>query len=171
MANAPPKATLVLGIGNTLLTDDGAGVHTVSYLRRTQGEAADVRYVDGGTLSFVFLEEIEGADGLIVVDAAEMDAPPGTIRRFEGGAMDRFLRAGRRSAHEIGLADILELAHLRGRQIPRRALVAIQPERVAWGDTPSPTVARAIPEAAQDVVQLVQGWRHRDHGGGRSLPQ
>ena len=163
MANAPPKVTLVLGIGNTLLTDDGAGVHTVSYLRRTQGEGMDVRYVDGGTLSFVFLEAIEGAGGLIVVDAAEMDAPPGTVRRFEGRAMDRFLRAGRRSAHEVGLADLLELARLRGWRLPRRALVAIQPERVGWGDAPSPTVARAIPEAAEHVVNLVQGWRN-GHG-------
>ena len=169
MANVRSKATLVLGIGNTLLTDDGAGVHTVSYLRRTRANWANVRLVDGGTLSFVFLEAIDGADGLIVVDAADMDATPGTVRRFEGQAMDRFLRAGRRSAHEIGLADILELARLRGQQVPRRALVAIQPERIGWGDTPTPSVARAIPEAAMDVVQLVQGWRHRGHDRGRTL--
>jgi hydrogenase maturation protease len=166
MANVVPKATLVLGIGNTLLTDDGAGVHTVSYLRRTQGDLTGVCYVDGGTLSFVFMAAIEGAAGLIVVDAAEMQAPPATIRRFEGEEMDRFLRAGRRSAHEVGLADILELARLRGLCLPPRALVAIQPERVGWGDAPSPTVARVIPEAAGHVVQIVMGWR-RGHRGVR----
>jgi len=169
MANALPKATLVLGIGNTLLSDDGAGVHTVSYLRQAHGDLPDVRYVDAGTLSFVFMEAIEAAAGLIVVDAAEMGAPPGTIRRFEGEAMDRFLRAGRRSAHEVGLADILELARLRGLRLPRRALVAIQPDRVGWGDAPSPTVARAIPEAADNVVQVVMGWRDGHRGVTSSL--
>jgi hydrogenase maturation protease len=169
MVNEPRKAMVVLGIGNTLLTDDGAGVHTISYLRRKRGEVADVRYVDGGTLSFVFMEAVEGAEALIVVDAAEMEAPPGTVRRFEGREMDRFLRAGQRSAHAIGLADILDLARLRGWDVPRRALVAIQPERVGWGATPSPAVARAIPQAARDVVELMRGWRQSDHGGGRSL--
>ncbi|MGD2062415.1 MAG: HyaD/HybD family hydrogenase maturation endopeptidase [Nitrospirota bacterium] len=166
MTNALPKATLVLGIGNTLLTDDGAGVHTIFHLRRTQDEATDVRYVDGGTLSFVFMEEIEGAGALVVIDAAELNAPPGTIRRFEGRGMDEFLRAGRRSAHEVGLADILELARLRGWSLPRRALVAIQPQHLGWGDAPSPSVARAIPEAAELVVRLVEGWRHGHRSGG-----
>jgi hydrogenase maturation protease len=166
MATVLPKATLVLGIGNTLLTDDGAGVHTVSYLRRSRGDLPGVRYVDGGTLSFVFLEAIEGVEGLIVVDAAEMQAPPGAIRRFEGREMDRFLRGGRRSAHEIGLADILELARLRGLPLPRRALVAIQPERLGWGADPSPRVASAIPEAAECVAQLLRGWRNGHRVGG-----
>jgi len=169
MANALPKATLVLGIGNTLLTDDGAGVHTLSHLRRSHADLTGVCYLDGGTLSFVFLDAIEGAEGLIVVDAAEMHVAPGTIRRFEGEAMDRFLRAGRRSAHEVGLADILDLARLRGRRLPRRALVAIQPERVGWGDAPSPAVARMIPAAAETVVQIVMGWRNAHRGVETSL--
>ena len=163
MANARTKTTLVLGIGNTLLSDDGAGIHTITYLRDAHGELPGVRYVDGGTLSFVFMEAIAGADELIVVDAAELGDPAGTVRHFEGEAMDRFLRTPGRSAHEIGVADILELARLRGWTVERRALVAIQPDRLGWGVGPSPPVARAIPEAAERVVRLVKEWRDQHH--------
>ena len=152
--------TLVLGIGNTLLTDEGVGVRVIERL----GEASlpeDVELLDGGTLSFTLAGPIEEADALVVVDAANLKSPPGEMQVFEGQAMDAFLMSNRKtSVHEVGLTDLRAIALLAGHWPERRALVAIQPERVDWGEAPTPAVAQAIPLAVQTVQDLIRSWRH-----------
>ena len=86
--------TLILGIGNSLLADEGCGIHMLDYLRRHHPELDNVTLLDGGTLSFTLLPYIESTDNLIVVDAAELDAAPGTVNTFCGQEMDLF--AGKR---------------------------------------------------------------------------
>lgn len=150
--------TLVLGIGNLLLTDDGAGIHVVRHLARRQPIRPDIDYVDGGTLNFLLAPRIEEAERLLVVDAAALGAVPGTRHTFHGEDMDRFLQGRGRSAHEVGLLDLLTMARLVGRLPARRALLGIQPASLDWGDHPTPAVARAIPQAAQEVVHLLEQW-------------
>lgn len=154
-------ATLLLGIGNVLLSDEGAGVHALRLLRDRHGEREGLRYVDGGTLSFTLLEEIEDADWLIVFDAAKLDLAPGGWRCLEGAEMDTFLLSGRGSVHEVGLADLCAAARLLGRLPKRRALIGIQPATFGWGEQPSPAVAAALPRAADAAIELMYGW-HRD---------
>jgi len=151
---------LVLGIGNTLLADEGVGVHVLSAL--ASGPLPDgVRLLDGGTLSFTLAGPIQDADALIVVDAANLKSVSGAMRCFEGEAMDAFLLGNRKSTvHEVGLTDLRAIALLAGHWPERRALVAIQPEKVDWGEIPTPAVAAAIPLAAQAVRYLIQRWCH-----------
>jgi hydrogenase maturation protease len=156
--------TLVLGIGNTLLSDEGSGVHVVEYLRRLHPETDELRYLDGGTLSFTLAADIEASDHLIVVDAAQLGESPGAVRCFLDADMDRFLGTARHSAHEVGLLDLMDIARLTDTLPARRALIGIQPESLDWGDTPSPAVARAIPEAAERVLGLLDDWRSRQGG-------
>lgn len=153
--------TLVLGIGNTLLRDEGSGVHVVEYLRRLHPETDDLRYLDGGTLSFTLAADIEAADRLIVVDAAQLGEAPGAVRCFLDAEMDRFLGTTGHSVHEVGLLDLLDIARLTDTLPTRRALIGIQPESLEWGDRPSPAVAKAIPGAAQRVLGLVEEWCSR----------
>ncbi len=151
--------TLVLGIGNTLLGDEGAGVHAVRQLRQLYGSRSDIEFLDGGTLSFTLAGPIEQADNLIVVDAAELYAPAGTLRVFLNEEMDRFLGASRRSSvHEVSLLDLLSVALLSGRLPRQRALVGIQPMIVDWADGPSEVVARAIPQVCREVISLAGAW-------------
>ena len=97
----PSNNTLILGIGNTLLADEGTGIHMLDYLQRHYPGHPDVEYLDGGTLSFTLAPWIEEADNLIVIDAAELDAPPGTVEVFTGEEMDRFAGKTKRSVHEV----------------------------------------------------------------------
>jgi hydrogenase maturation protease len=152
---------LVLGVGNTLLSDEGVGVHTVRHL---EGRAADlppdVDLLDAGTLSFTLATAVEDAAALIVVDAARMDEPPGTVRVHEGEDMDRHLARHRKlSVHEVSLMDLLQIARLTGSLPARRALVGIEPASLDWGEAPTAEVARAIPLAAQRVLDLIARWR------------
>lgn len=152
-----PSAALVLGIGNSLLADEGAGIHALRRLA-DQGLPAGVALVDGGTHSFSLLEWIETADILVTVDAADLGARPGTVRVFRGPALDRFLAAGGRSVHEVNLGDLLQIAALR-RCLPRhRALVGIQPGRIGWGLHTSEPVAQGVSEACVRVRALLAEW-------------
>jgi hydrogenase maturation protease len=152
---------LVLGFGNVLLSDDGAGVRLIERLRsEMDAEAAD--FIDGGTLSFSLLSYVEASDSMLVVDAAHLDAVPGTIGLFEGAAMDDFLKSSRRrTVHEVGLIDLLDMARLRDCLPSRRALLCIQPGRIDWSEALSAPVAEAMPDAARQARSTLQRWRGR----------
>lgn len=151
---------LVLGIGNTLLSDEGVGVHAVHYLKQHHADIPQTEYVDGGTLSFTLAGLIEQAHNLIVIDATQLDSPPGTIRTFLGEEMDAFLNHHRKqSVHEVSLMDLLSIATLAEHLPTQRVLIGIQPETIDWGDTPSAQVQAAIPSACSQVVSLIKAWQ------------
>ena len=153
--------TLVLGIGNTLLTDEGIGIHVLQALEPELASWPDVTLLDGGTLSFTLAGPIEDADALIVVDAANLQMQPGAWTLLEGEAMDAFLMGNRKSTvHEVGLTDLRAIAMLAGHWPDKRALLAIQPSVVDWGEQPTPAVAAAIPPACVAIRELIRAWRH-----------
>jgi hydrogenase maturation protease len=157
------QATLILGIGNTLLADEGLGIHLLDHLRNQYPELPGVTYLDGGTLSFTLAPQIESCQNLIVLDAAQLQAAPGTIRLFQGEEMDHFVANGQRSVHEVGLTDLMSIARLQGLLPARRALLGIQPQKLGWGEAPSDLVARAIPAASDQVIDLLYKWRIIDN--------
>ncbi len=154
------KRTLVLGIGNTLLGDDGAGIYAVRQLQAQFDATTDVEFLDGGTLSFTLAGSIGEADNLIVIDAAELDSSPGTLRIFLDRDMDQFLGANRKSSvHEVSLLDLMSVALLSGNLPRRRALIGIQPQHLDWADGPSEAVAQAIPMACREAANLIGAWQ------------
>lgn len=153
------RPALVLGIGNSLLTDDGIGVH-VAMAVEAAAPSHPIRARDGGTIGLSLLAEIEPGAALIAVDAMELHAPPGTMRVFVGADMDAQLRGTKRSAHEVALADLMQAAEFSGIGPARRALVAIQPEITTWGLVPTPAVAAAIPGAVAAILALLEEWQH-----------
>lgn len=150
--------TLILGVGNTLLGDEGAGVHALDILASRLGEQPDLTLLDGGTLSFTLLPTLEDAERLIVFDAARLDAPAGTVRCFEGSAMDEFIGRPSCSVHEVGLVDLMNMSRLSGRFPRQRALIGIQPEFIGWRDSLSAPVAAALEKAADCALALLQDW-------------
>lgn len=152
---------LVLGIGNILLTDEGVGIHVLEALRAGPALPEGVELLDGGTLSFTLAGPIQDADALVVVDAANISSPAGTWRLLEGEAVDTFLLGNRKSTvHEVGLTDLRAIAMLAGHWPSKRAMVAIQPQVVDWGELPTPDVAAAIPAVAVAIFDLVKAWQH-----------
>lgn len=149
---------LVLGIGNTLLSDEGIGVHVVHHLAATCPYDEGITFLDGGTLSFTLAEQIASHSALIVVDAARWGEVPGTVRCVEGAEMDHYLGGNRASVHEVGLTDLLDIARLSGTCPEYRALVGIEPASFAWSDRPSEAVADSVPVAAEMVIALCRAW-------------
>ena len=157
--------TLILGIGNTLLTDEGVGVHVLhaleSALAAEHSSHEEVTLLDGGTLSFTLAGPIEDAEALIVVDAANIQSEPGAWKQLDGEAMDAFLLGNRKSTvHEVGLTDLRAIAMLAGHWPEKRALLAIQPQVVDWGEQPTDAVAAAIPPVTAAILELLRTWNH-----------
>ena len=152
------QRTLVLGIGNTLLSDEGLGVHLLNHLQQQHPDLPGVTWLDGGTLSFTLAPDIEDHENLVVLDAAQLNEPPGTVRLLSGSEMDQFIGHGKRSVHEVGLVDLMSIARLQGSLPRNRALLGIQPAEFGWGETLSDTVSRSIPHAAGQVLDLLYRW-------------
>lgn len=154
--------TLVLAIGNKLLSDEGAGLHVLDALHEHHPETDDVVYLDGGTLSFTLASAVEEADSLIVIDAAQLKSEPGSVCCLVNEQMDDFLGSCKRSVHEIGLLDLLDISRLTESLPQKRALIGIQPDTIDWGDTLTESVERAVPVAMQYVIDLLQQWQSRE---------
>jgi hydrogenase maturation protease len=158
--SATYASVTVLGLGNTLLADDGAGIHVIRHLAQDRTTPPWLKPLDGGTLGFRLTGIVAGADHLLIVDAADLGEPPGTIRLLSETDIAAHLRLKlRRSAHEAGLADLLTLAKLEGFAPRRLALLAIQPRTIDWGEAPSEPVAAALPTARALALQTARAWR------------
>jgi hydrogenase maturation protease len=154
--------TLILGLGNALLADEGVGVEVIRRLKVELAHGDDLRFLDGGTLSFTLARAIADSRRLIVVDAAALGAAPGTVRVFEGDAVDRQLRTPGKAVHEVSLADLMDMARLTASLPERRALVGIQPSKIDWGVHLTPTLEAAVPTAMAAVRDLVTRWDAED---------
>jgi len=152
------RRDLILGIGNVLLSDEGAGIHAVRHLADHYALPSSARVVDGGTLSFSLAECFENTHSLIVFDAARLNDVPGAVRSMLGPDMDQYLRLKSSSVHEVGLADVVDIARLSGNLPEKRALIAIQPAELGWGEHLSEAVAETLPRAARLACELLAGW-------------
>ena len=152
------RSVAIVGIGNNLLTDDGAGIHA---LNRFAGEHADddVDCIDGGTVGLALLDRLSAHDGLIALDAMILGKKPGTVTVLQGEDMDTHLRNQRGSVHEVGLSDLMDALRLRGELPDNRALIGIEPANMEWGTEPTDIVSAALPDAAGRVTELVRRWR------------
>jgi len=152
------RRTLFLGVGNTLLCDEGAGIHALRFLESGENWPEHYQFIDAGTLSFTLADAIASADNLIIFDAAEFGETPGHVRAFEGDALDEFLVSGKRSVHEVGFADLMDISRLQGCLPANRALIGIQPGDFGWSEYPGEAVRAALPRAANLARDLLDRW-------------
>jgi hydrogenase maturation protease len=143
--------TLVLGIGNTLLGDEGVGVAVIEHLKAYGGIPADVDLLDGGTGSMVLLEPMREARRMILVDATADGASPGTCQRLVPRFFTDFPPS--LTAHDIGLRDLLDTFYLLG-ETPEVVLYAISirfPQAIHFGL--SEEIAVVVPMVAERIRQ------------------
>lgn len=134
---------VVLGVGNPLMADDGAGIEAVRRLQARWALPESVHCVDGGTWGMALLPEFDAADVLIILDAIECERAPGTLVRISGENVPRRLPP-HLSPHEINLHELFALAELRGTMPGTVVALGVQPQRVDWEVGLTPRVAAAI---------------------------
>jgi hydrogenase maturation protease len=146
---------VVLGIGNVLLGDDGVGVHAVRALAEGGGLPPSADVIDGGTGGLSLLPIIRGAAALVLVDAVDVGADPGSRHVLTGAGL--YAGLVRLSVHQIGASDLLAVARLTGVLPAEVVLVGVQPASLAPDVRLSPVVAAALP----GVLTTVRRWCHR----------
>lgn len=158
--------TLVIGIGNILLRDEGVGVHVVRELER-QAAAGEVvvpvgtQFVDGGTLGLELLPMIADAATLILVDAVNLGGRAGWVSLLRDDAIEGTL-ARHVSPHQVGVADLVAAARLTGSLPARSSLIGIRPASMEIGLDLTPAVAAALPEAVALVLGELRRYANAD---------
>lgn len=153
-----PPATLILGVGNLLLKDEGFGVHVIQALRSHMDLPKHVTLLDGGTLGPGLLGAILECQHLILIDVILQEAKPGTLFRLTGAQISKTIRA-KQSAHEWGILEVLAQAELLG-QIPETVLFAVEPHDVSTFSTDlSPPLKSILPEVVTAVLQEIAGQK------------
>ena len=157
MTRADSGRTVVLGLGNMLMADDGVGLVALARLDDEWFAPRGVEMVDGGTWGMNLLHIVEGADHLLIFDAIDMGGKPGSIVRLEGSDIPRFL-GQKVSPHQIDLREVLALAELRGMLPTHLVALGIQPERVEMSTTLSPVVEARVDELVRMGVATLARW-------------
>ncbi len=148
---------VVLGLGNLLRRDEGLGIRALWRLRDEYPLAPEVQLVDGGTLGLELLSYLEGADRLLVLDAALTGGPPGTLLRLRDDEVPAFFGM-RSSPHEVGLPDLLAVTRLRGTAPVEIVLLGMQPDTVELGWELSETVKARLDTLVAAAVEELRGW-------------
>jgi hydrogenase maturation protease len=149
--------TLVLGIGNLIMTDDGVGVRVVHLLQERFRFPEQVKVMDGGTLGLDLLHYLEGVRRLLVVDAVETGGPPGTLVRLIGDEINIAFRT-KLSPHQMGLQDLLLVAELQGFAPEEMVLLGVQPAEIGMGTELSATVEAQVEPLVGLVLQELEAW-------------
>jgi len=154
----PSSKTVVLGLGNILHSDDGAGARAAERLKDDARLPDNVTVIEGGTLGLELLPDLWDCSDLLVLDAVDVGGPPGTLLRLSGEEVQTLPGSG--NVHQLGVADLLVALRLLARRLPQVLLLGIQPESTDWGCTLSPIVEAAIPSLIETALAELYARRH-----------
>lgn len=141
----------VLGVGNTILADEGVGVRVIEAFERDYAAPDGVAVIDGGTAGMELLDELSRLDFLLVVDAIAAGKPPGTPVRLAGAEVPVFFRRNL-SPHGIGLSDVLASLEFLGAAPRETVVIGVQPVSMELSTELTPTIAARVPELVAQVV-------------------
>ncbi len=144
--------TLVLGLGNNLLRDDGFGIKVIERLERISLPA---EIINGATLGLSLLEILKNYQKAIVVDAVDMGKTPGTVGRFTSQQIIDLPESRNFSLHEIGLLEILKIGRSLEEDFNNVIIIGVQPGEISPGEQLSPEVEDKIPEVLEMIKKEV----------------
>lgn len=149
--------TLVLGLGNPILSDDGVGIYVVRALKGRLDQQK-VTVMEASVAGLDLLDLLIGYDRVIIIDAIQnRKAEAGQIYRLERRAFDDTCRVT--TPHDVNFATALEMGNRLGLPLPRKIVIfAIQVEDItSFNEGCTPKVAQVIPTVADMVIQELDG--------------
>ena len=145
--------TLIMGLGNVLLGDEGFGVHVARRLKEIQLPER-VRVEEGGVAGLNLLGYLEGVEKLVFVDAMMLDSPPGELMLWRPGLDFRETGKNIVSFHQVGVMELVRIWGLLGHE-PETLFLVARPEKMEPGMELSPALQRAAERAAEIIEKLV----------------
>jgi hydrogenase maturation protease len=153
---APANATVVIGVGNTIFSDDGAGVHAARLLQSDPRLPADVTILDGGTIGLELLPYAADASRVLVLDAMDGGEAPGALMRMN--ASDLLRNSIGRTAHQMGVVDLITALALVASYRQEIVVLGVQPAFTGWGTTLSLEVYRALDPMVEAALRQLLVW-------------
>lgn len=158
--------TLVMGVGNILMQDEGIGVRMVESLQADYQLPANVEVLDGGTAGMDLLGTVADRDELVIADAVNSRRPPGSMVVLRDDEVRALFRS-KISPHQLGISDLLAALALMDAAPRRLVLVGVVPEAMETGLELTATVAAARNEAvarlADELTRLGHDVAPRDN--------
>ncbi|MBI4835529.1 MAG: hydrogenase maturation protease [Planctomycetes bacterium] len=141
---------LILGIGNTLLKDDGIGIHVTRKLEKLPLHK-NVTLMDGGTGGLNLFEAITTHKKIIIIDAIDLKSVPGTIKRISLDEARLILDETHSSMHQNSISEVFKLAESLGKRLDV-VIFGIQPKEVAAGLELTHELKAVIPAAIRQIL-------------------
>lgn len=152
----PPSNTVVIGVGNTLLSDDGAGVHAARALEGDARLPEGVTVLDGGTLGLELTAYAADASRVLLLDAINTGAAPGTIVRMTGAEL--LGTSNGWSVHQLGVADLISALALLSTVAQEIVVLGIQPEGTEWSVELTSAVKAGLPRLVDAAMRQLLDW-------------
>jgi hydrogenase maturation protease len=147
------QRVVVIGVGNALRGDDGAGLAVAEEVRARAAGALDVRVCEEEPSRL--LDALDGADAAFIVDAVSTGAAGGSVHRFDAGSGAIPARELRSSTHALGIAETLELARALGRLPERTVVFGVEGLDFTAHEGLTAAVADGVARAATAVLEEV----------------
>lgn len=155
------KQIKIIGIGNTLYSDEGVGVHIIPYLEEALAEYPDIEIVEGATDGMKLLEPVEEADYLIIIDAINAQRPGGELITIRNEELPQYFGI-KMSIHQVGFQEVLFAARLQERLPEEMVMFGIQPASLELGVELSEIVKQNLPKLVANVIEQVQYWSEKN---------
>jgi hydrogenase maturation protease len=153
--------TVVLGVGNTILSDDGVGVHAARLLQVDPRVPAGITVLDGGTMGLELASYALRASQVLILDAMNSGSAPGTRARMTG--RDLLAAKSGSSVHQAGVADLVAALLLVSDSPQDIVVLGVQPANSDWGTLLSPQVEASLPDLLDAAVAQLQLWSESRH--------
>lgn len=159
MSTSTSERVLVLGIGNILWADEGFGVRAVEEFHRRFECPPNVTVMDGGTQGLYLVQYVHEADRLIVFDAVDYGAAPGTLMLVRDEEVPKFTGVKKMSLHQTGFQEVLSAADLLGAGPKSLLLIGCQPlDLEDWGGPLTAPVRGQIVPAVEAARAALAEW-------------
>lgn len=146
------KPTVVLGLGNPLMADEGIGIYLIERLAACAAECPGVDFLDAGTGGMSVLHLIEGRARAIFIDCAFMGQEPGTLRRFTPQEVRSAKVLAHQSLHEADLLRLISLAEQLGQCPGQVVIFGIEPQVVE----PRQGISAVLLEKTEDYLSAIR---------------
>lgn len=153
-----PEKVTVIGLGNTLYTDEGVGIHVLPLLEEALAGLENVEIIEGSTDGIRLLGPVEDTDQLILLDSINGPEQPGFVYTVEREDIPAYCNV-KMSVHQLGFQEVLFAARIRERVPARMVLFGVQPATLAFGIGLSDTVGGRLASLTELVHGQIREWR------------
>jgi len=145
--------TVVLGLGNPLMADEGIGIEIITLLKSASGDFPEVDFFDAGCGGMTLLHYLEGRKKAIIIDCAFMGTEPSTMKRFKPEDVKSVKKLAHHSLHEVDILKVIELAQQLGDCPEEIIFYAIEPKEVIQQQNLTALLQEKLPEYIKTIQQ------------------